>query len=899
MSLSLTDQQHAVVDHPLGPALVFAVAGAGKTTAMVHRIERLVREGVFAPERILATSFGAANVNDLKRALRTWPHCRTVDTRTLHSLGYDLVRRAIERGYVRLKPDTVEADHVLNLMLIEARRQAVAFVRELDGFDRRDLLDYISGCKGTLAYADLAQANLPAPALKLATQAEAPAGKLDWYLAAYRLFEQVRLQRGWLTFDDMLLTGWSVLVTHADLLAEAQARYACVLVDEFQDVNLAQSEILDLITQPHRNYMAIGDDDQTIYEWRNASPQFILDFPRRYQARTYLISDNFRCPAAPLMLANTLIAHNKQRQPKRLSLTRGFDGEASVFMFESVAQQARHIVDRIVALHQSGTPLNDFAVLVRLNAQTPYLEQQLIARGLPYRVSQPFYARAEIITLINYCRLAWGEQHIRSGQLFTQSQLQQFNDAWADVCNRPKRYITRELREQISGGVRALQQPLSRVLQQAAFSVERESLSEDLEELAEVIEWLSTQLDQPAQAVLRELDLRLDYQAFLRENSGFPQTGEGRALSVAAFIDYAHERGSVLDFLQHIRQLANQKIGQAASDGQDAVTLSTIHQAKGLEWPSVFVPDCNQGTLPFKSERDTNLEEERRLFYVAVTRTKRQLTISAIKSAEPSQFLRETDYASTLNAARFSHQLLAREPHTWQAAEVAAFLRHIADYHLERYFQTWWTAALDRQQAIAHTVQRLYLAAHQHHVLSRLNLTADQLALWQAIAPLPEGDTPSDFPGLDQFRAPPPARRSPSRSSTHDEPKHIRAGMWLQSDVGWGRIERIVSTAGEVLTTIAPAQTEAHLLVTLRPHGEAESIFIDLTTKRIVFTEETTWFECTRCHRFISRDLNRVLNRHTRTAHDGIGARYRQVETMEWSLTTITYRAQSPENEWA
>jgi DNA helicase-2/ATP-dependent DNA helicase PcrA len=105
------------------------------------------------------------------------------------------------------------------------------------------LLDYISGCKGTLAYADPAQANLPAPALTIASQAEAPDGKLAWYLEAYRLFERVRVQHGWLTFDDMLLTGWSVLVTRPDLLAEAQVRYACVLVDEFQDVNLAQSEI--------------------------------------------------------------------------------------------------------------------------------------------------------------------------------------------------------------------------------------------------------------------------------------------------------------------------------------------------------------------------------------------------------------------------------------------------------------------------------------------------------------------------------------------------------------------------------------------------------------------------------------------------------------------------------
>lgn len=121
MSFTLTDQQQAVVDHPLGPALVFAVAGAGKTTAMVHRIERLVREGVFAPERILATSFGTANVDDLTRALRAWPHCRTVDIRTLHSLGYDLVRRAIERGYLRLKPEVIDAERVFNAMLVEAR----------------------------------------------------------------------------------------------------------------------------------------------------------------------------------------------------------------------------------------------------------------------------------------------------------------------------------------------------------------------------------------------------------------------------------------------------------------------------------------------------------------------------------------------------------------------------------------------------------------------------------------------------------------------------------------------------------------------------------------------------------------------------------------------------------
>ena len=902
MSLTLTEQQQAVVDHPLGPALVFAVAGAGKTTAMVYRIERLVRDGIFAPERILATSFGAANVADLNRALRAWPHCRAVGVRTLHALGYDLVRRAMEqspslggmeRGDLRLQAEVIDTDRVLNAMLAEARRQAAPFARELDGLDRRDFLDYVSGCKGTLAYADLAQAALPAPAMTLASQAVAPDGKLAWYLDGYRLFERVRLQHGWLTFDDMLLTGWSVLVTHPDLLAETQQRYACVLIDEFQDVNLAQSEMLDLITQAHRNYMAIGDDDQTIYEWRNARPQFILDFPRRYRAQTYFISDNFRCPAAPLMLANVLIAHNRQRQPKRLSLTRGFDGEATVVLLASVAEQARHIVERIAAQHQSGTPLNDIAVLVRLNAQTPHLEQQLIARGLPYRVSQPFYARAEISTLINYGRLAWGERRLRAGQRFTQSQLTQFNAAWSDVCNRPKRYITRELREQIMRAVPARQQPLSVILRQAALHVERDRLADDLTGLAELIERLSPQLDQPAHAVLRELDTRLDYQAFLRDTSGFPQTGEGRALSVSAFIEYARERGSVLEFLQHIRHLANQKIGQAASDGPDAVTLSTIHQAKGLEWPIVFVPDCNQGTLPFTSERGSNLEEERRLFYVAVTRTKRQLIICAIKSAPPSQFLQEADYIATLTAARTIAQLLTREPHTWLADEAAAFLRHVAEFHLERYFQVWWTAARERQTAVAHTLQRLYRVAQHQPALAQLKLPADQLAVWRSIALLPAGDSPIDFPGLARYRAPTAPR------GLIAELESIHAGLWVQCDAGWGRIERIVSATGEVVTSILPTQLDVYLVVTLRPTGEADSIILDLVARHIVFAGTERLFGCTQCRGCVSRDLNRVLNSHLRAAHSGIGASYRQVETAVWPLTTVTYRASPPPNEWA
>ncbi len=349
-----TPQQQAVIDHNTGPALVFAVAGAGKTTAMVHRIERLVREGVFPAERILATSFARANVRDLREAMKQWPHCGRVHLRTLHALGYQILRQAQAQGHVRGLRLGGEDDEegsggqtILGKTLTEARRRNVPFKKELDGLDWTDFLAYVGYCKGNLQYAHLERAGLPAAAAKLATQAEPPAN-LSWYLDLYRLYEEVRQSQGAITFDDMLLTAWECLLRFPPLLADVRNLYQCVLVDEFQDINLVQSELLDLLT-PQRNYMAIGDDDQTIYEWRGADPRFILTFDRRYKATTYLINDNFRCPAAPLVLANQVIQFNQKRHPKQLSLTKGFHGETSLHQVKDVAEMAREIVRRVAA----------------------------------------------------------------------------------------------------------------------------------------------------------------------------------------------------------------------------------------------------------------------------------------------------------------------------------------------------------------------------------------------------------------------------------------------------------------------------------------------------------------------------------------------------------------------
>ncbi len=209
--VSLTAEQEAVVQHNLGPALVFAVAGAGKTTAMVHRIERLVREQVFAPQQILATSFGSETVNDLGRALQQWPHCHPVRKRTLHALGRDIIQRAHQLGYAPNPGQSGETNtlphRLLNMALAQARQANVRYKRELDGLDRQDFLDYVGTCKSKLAFADLGRVNLPSHAQAIASQAKAPSRALNWYLDLYQLYEEIRVRQGAITFDDMLQTG--------------------------------------------------------------------------------------------------------------------------------------------------------------------------------------------------------------------------------------------------------------------------------------------------------------------------------------------------------------------------------------------------------------------------------------------------------------------------------------------------------------------------------------------------------------------------------------------------------------------------------------------------------------------------------------------------------------------
>lgn len=749
--MRLTAEQQAIVDHTYGPARVFAVAGAGKTTAIVHRIHRLASEGIFVPDRILAASFSRASVQDLRTALCQWPECRSVKTQTLHALCYRVIRRAWQ-GYLPRPATAIEPSQVsgrlYHLALGRAREQQVDFQEQLEDIDQEDFLTYVSSCKGRLHYADLSQVSLPeaGPHRGIACQAQPPAERaLDWYLDLYRLLEAIRHEQGWIGFDDMLMTAWQLLVCHADLRREFQSQFDCIIVDEFQDINRAQFAVLDLLSHRHRNYMVVGDDDQTIYEWRGAEVRFILDAFDRYRPTDYTIADNFRSQASQVAIANAVIGHNRNRRPKHLSLTQGFTGSTHLHRSDSDGALGAGVVEQVQQALET-YPMAEIAILVRLYAQTPYIEQQLIEANIPYWGPDlvPFYDRRETLDFLAWAQLACLDAALKADVPLQKNDWLKWEAAWERVRRLPPiRYLGRQVKDRLYGfvisGGGTLQQALGQVQEVSARSAKG---------LLALAGWLEKEAGASAKEALLRLDWRLGYRDYLRRHSGLKQAGQGRALGIDALITYAEGKGDLPAFLEHLEDL-RQRAEHHARSPHRCIWLTTIHQAKGLEWTVVMVPHCNQGVLPFgEAPAIAELEEERRLMYVALTRAKRDLHLFILRPQMTSQFLREAQAQAVLSGVNWLSRLLEKESETWTAQDAIAFLQAVKSFRLERYFHQWWEAPAVDKGAIASLLVGVYEAAVQRQLVHSLGLTPGDIAPWQSLLQK-AGLEPSAIDGIE------------------------------------------------------------------------------------------------------------------------------------------------------
>ncbi len=634
----LNPQQRAAVLHFEGPLLVLAGAGTGKTRALTCRIAHLVREHGIPPHRILAVTFTNKAAGEMRErvAMYLGEEPSGMWLGTFHALGARLLR--IHAGEIgRATPFTI-FDAEQSLSQIRQAEQAARVNPE--EWNPRSVQGVISGAKNALVspqrfHEDVADG--PDPLAAVAAR-------------VYPEYQAALERQNAFDFDDLLMKPVELLEDRPDILHRYSDRFAFLLVDEYQDTNHAQFRLLDLLARVHGNIMVVGDDDQSIYGWRGADIRNILEFESVFPgAHVVRLERNYRSGGHILDAANSAIALNLARKVKTLH-TRRPDGELlSVLPTATETDEARCITDEIESRMQANDgSYRDFAVLYRTNAQSRALEEELMRRFIPYQIvgGVRFYERREIRDVLAYLRLI-------SNPLD--------EEAFDRVVNYPKRGIGRVTQDRLRAWAR--HRGLS-LLEAAAgartANIVRPSAARALEDWARRIgRWQALACERGAGEVTEAVVAELDIRELLRNEA---RGGEERALNVTELVgaafrfdpsehDLGEEESSAsteLDlFLQHTALVT----GIDSHDGgADAVTLMTLHSAKGLEFPCVFLSGMEEGLFPMARslEQPGELEEERRLFYVGITRAEEKLFLSYAArrwragegaAARPSSFL--------------------------------------------------------------------------------------------------------------------------------------------------------------------------------------------------------------------------------------------------------------------
>jgi DNA helicase-2/ATP-dependent DNA helicase PcrA len=615
----LNPEQLEATRHFEGPLLVLAGAGSGKTRVLTARVCHLIHQHGVSADRILAVTFTNKAAGEMRerisRLLGTEPSGMWVGT--FHAIGARLLRRHADRlGFDRTF-SIFDADQ--SLRLVKSVQESVNV--DPKRWSPKAIRAEISNAKNQLVDAR--------------TFASRNEGSFDLFVKnvarVYPEYQRSLEHQNAFDFDDLLTRPVELFETSPELLERYRERFAFVLVDEYQDTNQAQFRFVELLTQVHANLMVVGDDDQSIYRWRGADIRNILDFEQAFPgARVVRLERNYRSTERILEAANHVIAQNVQRKGKTLRTER--PGGEPVTLLEALDEmdEARWIVQEIQARADGAPPLpyRDMAVLYRTNAQARALEDALRREGIPYQVvgSVRFYERREIQDVLAYLRLISNPRD---------------EGAFERVVNYPRRGVGLTTLEQLKRW--ASESGIS-LLEAAARADEclelRAGGARGLQSFAELIRRFGVRAAQASIGeLLEELIEDLDLVRHLHEEG--PE-GEDRATNVAELIagalDFDAARTVAADdefdtfteldlFLQQVALVADV---DRLDPHADAVTLMTLHNAKGLEFPVVFIAGMEEGLFPLARAYDEPdaLEEERRLFYVGITRAEDKLSLT-------------------------------------------------------------------------------------------------------------------------------------------------------------------------------------------------------------------------------------------------------------------------------
>lgn len=614
-----------------GPLLVLAGAGSGKTRVLTHRIAHLVEDLNVAPWQIMAITFTNKAAAEMRERLQSLigGGARGMWVSTFHSMCVRILRTDCERvGFA--KGFTIYDDS-------DSKRLVEQIMDELNIDKKRypipALRNRISQAKNDLQVAEVF-------AEKTSDQVGQVAARVYT-----RLQERLR-QLNAFDFDDLLLYTWLLLKNHPDVLAAYQNRFRYLMVDEYQDTNHAQYVLTQLLAAAHKNIMVVGDDDQSIYSWRGADLRNILDFEKDYpEARVVKLEENYRSMGNILAAANAVIANNLTRKPKKLFTSKPAGDKISVYSATDERDEGRWIASEIEHQHGEGMSYNQIAVFYRTNAQSRMLEDMLMRAGVPYRLigGTRFFDRAEIRDVMAYLNLV----------------VNPANDVAAHrVINVPKRAIGKTTVEHIDyvareTGITFLQAAELCIADDQIRSATRKAIAEfvaliheaqgyagDLRKVVEaivdkagLIRVLEAENSDDAAGRIeniQELFGVVDEYAQTHDDADAlfePPTAEDAPEADDEPPVRTFQANSLPDFVEWVTLRTD--MDTVAEDGE-AITMMTIHAAKGLEFDCVFVAGMEESLFPHgnSSQDSQGLEEERRLAYVAITRARKKLYLT-------------------------------------------------------------------------------------------------------------------------------------------------------------------------------------------------------------------------------------------------------------------------------
>lgn len=617
--------------HEDGPILVLAGAGSGKTRVLTTRIARLIGARHVAPHEILAVTFTNKAAGEMKARIAKFlgHEPKGMWCGTFHSLGARMLRGVAPLVGREQNFTIYDEDDAIGAVKRVMERRKLSPKQ----FAPNAILGAISSAKNALvspsAYAQQARD----------TFTTAVAG-------VYSDLEQALQQANAVTFDDLLVLPVRALETDEALRAHYQRRFRYVLVDEYQDTNAAQYRFVQLMGAQHRNVMVVGDDDQSIYGWRGADIRNILDFERDFPgARIVRLEENYRSTPNVLALANAVIAENTERRGKTLRATRPAGEPVTVVEALDDRDEADFIADTILSrVAKSDLSRRDCAVLYRTNAQSRAIEDSFRRRNIPYRLvgAVRFYDRREIRDLMAYLKLVANPAD---------------DEAFRRAVNVPKRGLGDATIALLAERARAEGQPMLALASRSDVLAEmRPAARTALGEFVTLVQKMrAAAVDAAVDELLRNLVATIRYADHLRAEGpeGVDRIENVRELIAGAAEVVADEGGEVgLTPLDHFLQSSSLVAGVDKLDpSADAVVCMTMHNAKGLEFPLVFVSGLEDGLFPLAraSEDPSQLEEERRLFYVGITRAESKLYLTCAEQRRrngelmmsvPSRFLK-------------------------------------------------------------------------------------------------------------------------------------------------------------------------------------------------------------------------------------------------------------------